>query len=161
MKKIVLSLAVAAGVMLVACEKKQIETSTTTSATNANATNSSQTGANERNDLRKWFDRGGSDYGCEGSDGNCGPDVIVTAYTERVINTIGTEASSGDTTGMINTIKSNIDSLIAVAPKQTWGDVVSGKTNLSVRGTVDSSSTAYLLFSQSGKIISVQPATSR
>lgn len=100
----------------------------------------------QSNNLRVWHDNGkqpgvdGVDYGCWSTGGNCLPDVIVTPKMSQNLTAF---AYSTNQAGYASTNYSTLSSVISTGVLDA---VVSGELEVSLRGSIGSTSPGYLAF---------------
>jgi hypothetical protein len=155
MKKNVLTLMAIATIITVACQKQNPTPvlNSTTSSSKENTKIWDQVKSNgEPMAVSKWFDYGGSNFGCSGDPVNCLEEVVITPSLATDIEDLSSANDQADFADKhYSSLKTAIDTYFL-------DKIVNGVVTVKLKGTISTSSIGYLRFDNSaGTVVAVYP----
>ncbi|AEA44217.1 hypothetical protein Fluta_2231 [Fluviicola taffensis DSM 16823] len=141
-----------AAITLSSCEKEAINPRSSTESSSKTQTSTNfEKSSGEPTASSTWFDRGGNDFGCEGSPTNCLEVTIIGLSVAELI----TDFSNSDNQGGFAT--AHHGTLRTVIDPSLLDNVVAGINTVKLKGTISASTTGYLVIKELGAAKMVYP----
>ena len=163
MKKQTIKLSMLLCLALISCQKKEIELKEKISYSSDELNESNENGHDElvqrASDLRVFFDNGNIpgvqdvDYGCEGSGGNCHPDVIASP---QVLGPLIDVTNPTNPKPIRDRFSQYQEVLVKVLGSESVFKVINGTYDVRHRGNVLTGG-VYFTFYQNGASVLTQP----
>ncbi|MDR0801653.1 hypothetical protein [Fluviicola sp.] len=99
----------------------------------------------------------GKDAKCDGSNGNCLPDVVIRpSRLQKIVTDLTDNGLSGNDDIVREIIRGHFDELRTVISENLLTDYLNNKLTLSMKEN-SSTKSVFLIFSSKGEIVNVQP----
>jgi len=148
-------LALVIGFGMQSCEKQNVHPNSTSTSNSLNEKNKDI--AMKTSTLRVWYDYGGSNYGCRGTDGNCRDDVNVSPTKHTKINNLAYNANNGDPIDVITELSNDYSFYATIFDNDMLDGVINGSLSLTAKGNLSSSTMIFFHFIDVSTLTSVQP----